>query len=150
MGSDALSKLTKAGSAAFKSFQQKRYAPSNPSHHITCNATLPVYTDTHPHRHSKKNNEPDLAEAVHKKNFHLRQIAAKISGNSESEVPRLICMPGALQRAVFLVTTPIAFGKVEVSRKTYELLARHVGMSLNSVSHWAVVVVDRGLGPTWT
>jgi hypothetical protein len=49
-----------------------------------------------------------------------------------------------------LITTPIAFGRLELSRKTYDLLAKHVGMSMNSVSHWAVVVVDRSLGPTYT
>lgn len=83
------------------------------------------------------------------KNAYLRLIAAKITGNSEVDVPRLICIPGTVHRAVFLITTPIAFGKVEVSRKTYDLLAKHVGMSMTSISHWAVVVVDRGLGSTY-
>ncbi|KAH7015769.1 hypothetical protein EDB80DRAFT_679698 [Ilyonectria destructans] len=48
-------------------------------------------------------------------------------------------------RAVFLVTVPISFGKFELSEKTYTLLAKHIGMSLDSVSHWAVCVIDRGL-----
>ncbi|KAL6708084.1 hypothetical protein ACN47E_003518 [Coniothyrium glycines] len=125
MGLDALSKLTKAGEDAFKSFRQKWQG-------------------------KKQEEEPDLDEAVQAKNAYLRQIAAKITGNSEVECPRMICIPGAINRAVFLITTPIAFGKVEVSRKSYDLLAKHVGMSMNSVSHWAVVVVDRGLGSTWT
>jgi hypothetical protein len=64
-------------------------------------------------------------------------------------VPPLICAPQAPGRAVFLITTPIAFGRIELSRKTYDLLAKHFGMSMNSISHWAVVVVDRGLGPTF-
>lgn len=55
----------------------------------------------------------------------------------------------ATTKAVFLVTTPIAFGKFELSERSYKLLARHVGMSLDSVSHWAVCVVDRGLGACW-
>ncbi len=42
----------------------------------------------------------------------------------------------ATSKAVFLVTMPISFGALELSRSTYELLAKHVGMSLNSVSHW--------------
>lgn len=54
--------------------------------------------------------------------------------------------PKTNHRAVFLVTIPITFGFFELSERTYKLLARHVGMSLNSVSHWAVCVVDRGLG----
>ena len=64
-------------------------------------------------------------------------------------MPPLICSPQAPGRAVFLITTPIAFGRIELSRKTYDLLAKHFGMSMNSISHWAVVVVDRGLGPTF-
>ncbi len=52
---------------------------------------------------------------------------------------------GGSSKAVFLVTMPISFGAIELSRNTYRLLAKHVGMSLNSVSHWAVCVVDRGL-----
>ena len=64
-------------------------------------------------------------------------------------MPPLICAPQAPGRAVFLITTPIAFGRIELSRKTYDLLAKHFGMSMNSISHWAVVVVDRGLGPTF-
>jgi len=125
MGSDALSKLTKAGETAWKSFQQKWL--------------------------ERKKGPPDaqLAEAIRQKNIYLRQIAAKITGNSESEVPPLICAPQAPGRAVFLITTPIAFGRIELSRKTYDLLAKHFGMSMNSISHWAVVVVDRGLGPTF-
>ncbi|KAF1928672.1 uncharacterized protein M421DRAFT_420556 [Didymella exigua CBS 183.55] len=127
MGSDALSKLTRAGETAWKSFQTRWFD-------------------------RKKGPPPDaeLAEAIRQKNLYLRQIAAKITGNSESEVPPLICTPQAPGRAVFLITTPIAFGKLEVSKKTYDLLAKHVGMSMNSVSHWAVVVVDRSLGPTYT
>lgn len=58
----------------------------------------------------------------------------------------LICNPYEMHRAVFLITTPISFGVLEVSQSSYKLLARHVGMSLNSVSHWAVCVIDRGLG----
>lgn len=50
---------------------------------------------------------------------------------------------GRSSKAVFLVTVPIAFGPFELSRSTYKLLARHLGMSLESVSHWALCVVDR-------
>ncbi|KAH6639709.1 hypothetical protein C7974DRAFT_137253 [Boeremia exigua] len=102
-------------------------------------------------RLERKRGQPDaqLAEAIRQKNLYLRQIAAKITGNSESEVPPLICTAQAPSRAVFLITTPVAFGRLEVSKNTYDLLAKHFGMSLNSISHWAVVVVDRGLGPTY-
>jgi hypothetical protein len=148
MGSDAISKLTKAGEAAFKSFQQKWYSHYSPhGHHVHHHHTNILRC----RQERKKGSAHDaqLAEAVRQKNLYLRQIAAKITGNSESDVPPLICSPQAYSRAVFLITTPIAFGKVEVSKRTYELLAKHVGMSMNSISHWAVVVVDRGLGPSY-
>jgi hypothetical protein len=64
-------------------------------------------------------------------------------------MPPLICVPGAPHKAVFLVTTPISFGMIKLSKGTYNLLAKHVGMSMNSVSHWLVVVIDRGLGPCY-
>ncbi|KAH6889502.1 hypothetical protein B0T10DRAFT_404573 [Thelonectria olida] len=50
-------------------------------------------------------------------------------------------------KAVFLVTIPISFGRFELSERSYNLLAKHVGMSLDSVSHWAVCVIDRGVEP---
>lgn len=71
------------------------------------------------------------------------------------EMPPLACSYNADQdpansatgsansKAVFLATLPIAFGPFELSRNTYKLLARHLGMSLNSVSHWALCVIDR-------
>jgi hypothetical protein len=66
----------------------------------------------------------------------------------EEMVP-LECDPDTSHKAVFLITTPILFGKFELSKSTYKLLARHVGMSLNSVSHWLVAVIDRGFGPCY-
>lgn len=58
----------------------------------------------------------------------------------------LVYNPQTTHRAVFIVTIPIAFGWFELSDRTYKLLAKHVGMSLDSVSHWAVCVMDRGFG----
>lgn len=52
-------------------------------------------------------------------------------------------------RAVLLVTTPIEFGPIELSKQSYRLLARHVGMSMNSICHWALCVIDRGVGGSW-
>ena len=49
-------------------------------------------------------------------------------------------------KAVFLVTLPIAFGRFELTRSTHRLLTRHLGMTMNSVSHWALCVVDRTPG----
>ncbi|KAH7038291.1 uncharacterized protein B0I36DRAFT_236552 [Microdochium trichocladiopsis] len=64
-------------------------------------------------------------------------------------MPPLVVDPTTTHRAVLFVTTPIAFGPLEVSRSSYKLLARHVGMSMTSVSHWALCVIDRGFGKCW-
>jgi len=61
-------------------------------------------------------------------------------------MPPLLYEPNLPGKAVFLITTPIAFGSFELSKHTYSLLAKHVGMSMNSVSHWALGVIDRGFG----
>jgi hypothetical protein len=87
-----------------------------------------------------------FAEEVRQRNEFLALVTSKLTGNSALDMVPLQCNPRETQRAVFLVTTPIAFGVLEVSQHSYKLLARHVGMSLNSVSHWAVCVIDRGLG----
>ncbi|EHA57717.1 hypothetical protein MGG_05463 [Pyricularia oryzae 70-15] len=52
-------------------------------------------------------------------------------------------------KAVLLVTTPIEFGPIELSKQSYRLLARHVGMSMDSICHWALCVIDRGVGKSW-
>ncbi|KAI1457700.1 hypothetical protein F4805DRAFT_427881 [Annulohypoxylon moriforme] len=79
----------------------------------------------------------------------LRLILAKITGNSVVEMPPLECNPTTSHKAVFLVTIPIEFGVFELSKNSYNLLAKHVGMSLNSVSHWALCVIDRGFNPSY-
>lgn len=86
------------------------------------------------------------AEEIRQRNEFLSLVTSKVTGDSALEMAPLRCNPRETQRAVFLVTTPISFGVLEVSQSSYKLLARHVGMSLNSVSHWAVCVIDRGLG----
>lgn len=87
-----------------------------------------------------------FAEEIRQRNEFLALVTSKLTGNSALDMAPLQCNPRETQKAVFLVTTPIAFGVLEVSQHSYKLLARHVGMSLNSVSHWAVCVIDRGLG----
>lgn len=63
------------------------------------------------------------------------------------EMPPLVCTPGETHKAVFLITTPISFGVVKLSEGSYNLVAKHFGMSLDAVSHWLIAVIDRGLGP---
>ncbi|KAI1808396.1 hypothetical protein F4811DRAFT_500703 [Daldinia bambusicola] len=83
------------------------------------------------------------------KNEFLCLILAKITGESAIEMPPLQCDPIASHKAVFLITTLIEFGKFELSKATYKLLAKHIGMSQNSVSHWALCVIDRGFNPSY-
>lgn len=64
-------------------------------------------------------------------------------------MPPLVCDPTERQKAVFLVTIPITLGRFRLSKSSYNLLARHVGMSMDSVSHWAVAVIDRALAPCY-
>ncbi|KAH6658065.1 hypothetical protein BKA67DRAFT_557072 [Truncatella angustata] len=64
-------------------------------------------------------------------------------------MPPLMCDVSATQKAVFLVTIPIAFGRFKLSHNAYSLLARHVGMSMDAVSHWAIAVIDRTLAPSY-
>ncbi|OTB08654.1 hypothetical protein M426DRAFT_316660 [Hypoxylon sp. CI-4A] len=83
------------------------------------------------------------------KNEFLRLILAKTTGESVIEMPPLVWDPTTSHKAVFLVTIPIDFGKFELSKTSYRLLAKHVGMSLNSVSHWALCVIDRNFNPSY-
>ena len=85
-------------------------------------------------------------EAIRQKNDLLALIRGKLTGESMIDMAPLEYLPEETQKAVFLVTIPITFGKFELSERSYKLLARHVGMSLDAVSHWAVCVADRGLG----
>ncbi|KAF2131819.1 hypothetical protein P153DRAFT_354515 [Dothidotthia symphoricarpi CBS 119687] len=130
MGSETFAQLTKAGGAAYKSVTQKWQERKN--------------------RQSTAVADEQLAAAVREKNDDLQRIAAKVAGDSAAEMTPLVCQPQATYSAVFLITTPIAYGKFELSRRSYELLGKHVGMSMNSVSHWAVCVINRGLGVSYT
>ncbi|KAF3064401.1 hypothetical protein GL218_01587 [Daldinia childiae] len=79
----------------------------------------------------------------------LNLVLAKITGDSAVEMPPLQWNLVASRKAVFLITTLIEFGRFELSKNTYKLLAKHVGMSQNSVSHWALCVIDRGFDPSY-
>ncbi|KAK7413949.1 hypothetical protein QQX98_007132 [Neonectria punicea] len=92
-----------------------------------------------------KTEDEQRAEEIRLRNEFLQLVTAKLTGDSMTEMAPLVHDDNTNHRAVFLVTVPISFGKFELSEKTYTLLARHVGMSLDSVSHWAVCVIDRGL-----
>lgn len=88
-------------------------------------------------------------EAIRQRNQYLHLINAKLTGPAADVMPPLRYSPDARQRAVILATVPIVYGHFDVSRQSYHFLAKHVGMSLSSVSHWAICVVDRGFGACW-
>ncbi|KAF4985154.1 hypothetical protein FDECE_16777 [Fusarium decemcellulare] len=123
MAVDALSKLATAGEAVFQNLSKK-------------------WED----RKISREQRAKLAEEIRQRNEFLNLVTQKVTGESALEMTPLRCDPSTNHKAVFLVTTPIAFGKFELSEHSYKLLARHVGMSLNSVSHWALCVIDRSLG----
>ncbi|KAI1646168.1 hypothetical protein F4815DRAFT_452326 [Daldinia loculata] len=108
------------------------------------------------HRKSRSSSEieEDVAKAEEErrrreKNEFLNLVLAKITGESAIEMPLLQWDPIASRRAVFLITTLIEFGRFELSKNTYKLLAKHVGMSQHSVSHWALCVIDRSFNPSY-
>jgi hypothetical protein len=116
-----------------------------------CWQRLTKRADRDESRHGSAAKAEQAAEAEEirrreERNQFLHLISAKRTGTSMEEMVPLDCDPGTDQKAVFLITTPIAFGPFELSKSTYKLLARHVGMSMNSVSHWLVAVIDRGFG----
>lgn len=89
------------------------------------------------------------AEAIRQRNTFLDLFSAKLTGPSADVLPPLEYSADTRQRAVILATVPIVYGHFDVSQRSYHLLAKHVGMSLNSVSHWAICVVDRGFATCW-
>lgn len=46
--------------------------------------------------------------------------------------------------AVLVATSPIDINGIKVTKLASKLLMKHTGLSLDSLSHWALVVVDRG------
>ncbi|KAH8668548.1 hypothetical protein BX600DRAFT_460246 [Xylariales sp. PMI_506] len=130
---DVVSKLSSAGHAA-ESFVKKKW---DESAHSTAGKAARAEAAARAAEELRRREE---------RNQFFELVAAKCSSSSAEEMPPLICNPGTAEKAVFLVTRPIAFGKFELSKKTYKLLAKHVGMSLDSVSHWLVGVIDRGFG----
>ncbi|KAI1143858.1 hypothetical protein F5Y05DRAFT_362828 [Hypoxylon sp. FL0543] len=136
MGFDALSRLKSAGIATEEYIKEKKEKWQHRKSHDSSVA---------------KGDAARAAEEQYRqeKTEFLRLILAKTTGDSVIEMPPLVWDPTTTRRAVFLVTIPIEFGVFELSKKTYKLLAKHVGMSLNSVSHWALCVIDRGPNPSY-
>lgn len=103
--------------------------------------------DEHKSREADKAAQAELNRRIEERNQYFQLITAKRTGSSAQDMPPLVCDPADQRKAVFLITIPITFGRFELSKNSYKLLARHVGMTMDSVSHWAIAVIDRGLSP---
>lgn len=51
--------------------------------------------------------------------------------------------------AVLVATSAIDINGIKVTKLASKVLAKHAGLSLDSLSHWALVVVDRGDGASY-
>lgn len=127
MGFDVLAKFSNASQAA-EGFVKKKW-------------------DEHKSREADKAAQAELNRRIEERNQYFQLITAKRTGSSAQDMPPLVCDPADQRKAVFLITIPITFGRFELSKNSYKLLARHVGMTMDSVSHWAIAVIDRGLSP---
>ncbi|TGJ79514.1 hypothetical protein E0Z10_g9251 [Xylaria hypoxylon] len=132
MAREALAKLAKAGNAAHEYLSKK-------------------WEELENSRNDKIKAEEDARklEAIRQRNKFLDLFNAKLTGPSADVMPALKYSADTRQRAVILATAPIVYGQFDVSQRSYHLLAKHVGMSLSSVSHWAICVIDRGFGACW-
>ncbi|KAI0106531.1 hypothetical protein GGR51DRAFT_518004 [Nemania sp. FL0031] len=132
MTREALLKLTRAGDAA-QEYLSKKWEELAEARN----------------KKTKTAHDAQKAEAIRRRNSFLALFNTKLTRTPADVMPPLKYSADTRQRAVILATVPIVYGHFDVSRRSYHLLAKHVGMSLNSVSHWAICVVDRGLGTCW-
>ncbi|KAI7783932.1 hypothetical protein LA080_010957 [Diaporthe eres] len=78
----------------------------------------------------------------------LQLIRSKLNGNhtaSELDEP-LEYSSRCKTRAVLVVTSAIDINGIKVTKLASKLLMKSAGLSLDSLSHWALVAVDRGEG----
>ncbi|PSR90652.1 hypothetical protein BD289DRAFT_365811 [Coniella lustricola] len=92
---------------------------------------------------SRKHNE-----AKAEKKALLTLLRAKIEGNvttAEIDEP-LEYSSRCKTSAVLVATSAIDLNGIQVTKLASKVLAKHAGLSLEALSHWALVVVDRGTG----
>jgi hypothetical protein len=78
----------------------------------------------------------------------LRLIRSKLNGDhtaSELDEP-LEYRSRCKTRAVLVATSAIDINGIQVTKLASKLLMKSAGLSLDSLSHWALVTVDRGEG----
>ncbi|KAI1375059.1 hypothetical protein F4677DRAFT_424493 [Hypoxylon crocopeplum] len=129
MGFDAISKLKSAGADLKGKWEQRK-----------SRETLEA---------KEKAADVERQRLQQEKDTFLRLVSAKLNAELTFDMPALAWDPTTSHKAVFLVTTLIEFGKFELTKNTYNLLAKHIGMSQTSVSHWALCVVDRSVSPSY-
>ncbi|ROW08022.1 hypothetical protein VPNG_06061 [Cytospora leucostoma] len=95
-----------------------------------------------------EDNEPKQSEARDEKKAFLKLIRAKLNGNhtlAQLDEP-LEYNPRCKTSAVLVITSAIDINGIQVTKLASKVLAKHAGLSLDSLSHWALVIVDRGDG----
>lgn len=101
-------------------------------------------TDNTPHRRKHSEIKAD-------KKVLLKLLREKLEGDftaSELDEP-LEYDSRCKTSAVLVATSPIDINGIKVTKLASKVLAKHAGLSLDSLSHWALVVVDRGDGVSY-
>lgn len=90
--------------------------------------------------HRKKQDARDDKKAL------LKLLAAQLDGDETAAelTEPLEYNPRSHSQAVLVVTSNIDINGIKVTKVASKILSKHAGLSLDSLSHWALVVVDRG------
>lgn len=94
-----------------------------------------------PNTHYRKH-----SEARDEKKALIKHIRAKLNGNhtlAGLDEP-LEYNSRCKTSAVLVITSAIDINGIKVTKLASRILAKHAGLSLDSLSHWALVVVNRG------
>lgn len=119
-----------------------------PRHHRL--GTAPTRGQLHKHTGARQLTAPRRkhGEVKDDKKALLKLIRSKLNGDHtacELEEP-LEYTSRCKTRAVLVATSAIDINGIQVTRLASKLLMKSAGLSLDSLSHWALVTVDRGEG----
>lgn len=104
--------------------------------------------DSHIHMSANHIRHRKHSEVKVEKKALLKLLRAKLIGDhteAELEEP-LEYNPRCKTSAVLVATSAIDINGIQVTKLASKVLADKVGLSLDALSHWALVVVDRGEG----
>lgn len=78
----------------------------------------------------------------------LKHLREKLNGDrTAAELdPPLEYTTRCNTSAVFVATSEIDINGIQVTKLASKILAKNAGLSLDALSHWALVVVNRGEG----